>query len=137
MLKKGYNIVCKSWENDVDYYNTKVVVVKTENEARFYSEWLKLFEFRHDNLQISNLYESKGNEEYLISETKRLCKDYGVKLYEGITDDQWNSMEKEQVIDVCIERASEFAGSSEHYGFRVVSNIEVYYLEKDLVSLSF
>lgn len=131
MLKKGYNIVCTSWENDADSYNTTTTVVESLQQARFYVEWLKLFESRHDDLRISNCYTSFGNVAYLRKRTTELAEKYSIWFYETNSND-YAKMTDEEFAEMCSERLYDFADASEYYGFRVVESVSVYYSDHDI-----
>lgn len=46
-IKAGIKLEITSWENDADNYNTKSITGLTEDEAKFYIEFAKLFESRN------------------------------------------------------------------------------------------
>lgn len=125
MIKKGYNIHITSWENDGDFYNTKVKVIQTQEEAKFYLEWLNIFGSRHN---WKDRPAGLGNEMGLKydGDVMQSALAYTNELRIKYDLEVWSSVEE------FWDESCDVLGSSEFYDFRVFERAEVYYIEQDL-----
>jgi NADH:ubiquinone oxidoreductase subunit B-like Fe-S oxidoreductase len=64
VIKKGYRVTVKTWENDADNYNSGAVEGLSRPEAAFLVEFVKLFSSKNDhrNRGIGNMYEPRQSE---------------------------------------------------------------------------
>lgn len=64
IIKKGFRVTVKTWENDADNYNSGELQGLSRPEAAFLVDFVKLFSSQnnHKNRGIGNMYEPSSKE---------------------------------------------------------------------------
>ena len=103
IIKAGYRVSVKTWENDADNYNNGLVEGLTKDEAKFVVDFIKLFSSQNDhrNRGIGNMYDPDKDERLSAEEKVKAVVDshkdmlvaseaLAAFIYEGeFNDDGW------------------------------------------------
>ena len=123
IISKGYQFIVTSWENDGDYYRTKVKTVETKEEVeKLYKICYELF--RSCNNGTGGVGNSMDGEE------NQTLIDYVEKNREMFPD--LDVEDEDEIFDYFSNLAYELMGGSEHYDFRVCESVEVTYSPEDI-----
>ena len=121
VVKKGYTLTVRSWENDGDNYNTKTKTVDTIEEAKVWWDMMQLC----SGEKLGNSYDgfSKKQEKIAID----FLKDNSSILLpeQDMVDDD------EVLVDWFRDLAGELLGYSEYY-CRVMDSCKVTYSPVDI-----
>jgi len=134
MLKKGYNIIVHSWENDADYRNKEIINVgENKNHIDFYQQVLEIFKSKNNSkteINLGNTFDDEI-EEYIvpaISYIKEVAEKTGFNLSSlNFNEEDHKDNLMEYYEDWLKDFASNLLDTSEHYSFRVFDSIEVFY----------
>ena len=113
-IPQGWMIVCQSWENDADNWQTNTEYGLTEEQAKLKCDLLALL---HPDSEHSNLYEPGINElEGLANSIAEVATKYGYQLDED-TSRFWEK---------CVSRLQ--GSPSEGFYTRVAEDVKVFYV---------
>ena len=116
-IPRGYMIVCSSWENDWDHYQTNVVGVLTKESAQLKYDLLNAI----TNSGCENIYEYDALKlEPLKNAVLEVANNHG---YVIDTELGWDSFMWEEVRDL--------HGRAEFYT-RCIEDVQIYYVPFDV-----
>jgi len=140
-IKAGYQVQISSWENDMDACRTVSIDGLSEDTAKFFCEFAKLFEKSHHQPGgiAGNAYQD-GDVKWpeLTAAVKALTEKYPNALAEIWEGDSIDFDDEDAVHDALIELSYEVFGSSE-FVFRKCSGVEVFFYPEEMtpVALTF
>lgn len=132
-IPKGYQITFKTWENDADNYNTKVVEGLTEEQAKMFVEIAELHYSQHGyhSKGFGNMYEPCDKE---IEEYKQAIEIVALKHFEVLKEYFGEGLTIEDVFEWITQNITYeigLSGTSEFYT-RVLDSYSVVYVPEDV-----
>ena len=132
-LKKGYNIAVTSWENDGDYYNTKIIHTNSKSEVLFWRDWLELFSSKNtegSKEDFGNSFYEDIDFDYLAELTAQILEKHDIRLFENtVGPKEMRSLE--YASETLGDLAAKALSSSEVYMFRVFEKLEVFIITEE------
>lgn len=139
LYSKGYLIRIISWENDGDNYNTKELLLDTEQEARTVSALCNLLRSRHsvDHPSFGNMYEPSDSDikEFAVAIAavpgiKEFVKSVFPDIEEAQENPECGFGYMDSIMDILYDLG---LTGSEHYFTRVCDTVSVYRIPADVV----
>lgn len=139
LYSEGYLIRVTSWENDADNYNTKELLVDTEQEARTVSALCDLLRSRYrvDYPSFGNMYEPSDNDrqEFAVAVAavpgiKEFVKSVFPDIEEDQEDPECGFGYMDAIMDILYDLG---LTGSEHFYTRVCETVSVYHIPADVV----
>lgn len=137
-IPTGWRIEVTSWENDGDYYNTKILEGLNEDVARFYIELAHLF--GDSGIEAANACDNAEVEwDKLIPAFKAIIAKYPSalsKIWQQPDEAEIaESLSDDQIEDSIGDVAYNILGASEFYVFRVFESYRAYYFPDPIKSI--
>jgi hypothetical protein len=136
-IKAGIKLEITSWENDADNYNTKSITGLTEDEAKFYIEFAKLFKScnqQGEKEHFGNTSDLTKDQELALN--KLVCdlvKKYPLasNVYNGYG---YNEHEIDNG-DFIHNLSSDILGCCEYITFRVYDSYRAYVIPMEITEI--
>lgn len=124
IIPAGYRMSITSWENDADYYKTKILEGLSEDEVRFYAALLPLFKSGSNDAKcFGNLNEYSRRNESRLEEAQEAVNKVIEKFRGTVSDSVLDEFSEE-----CACAVGELLGFSEGYTFRVFDKMKIEYI---------
>jgi len=133
MIKKGYTLTVRSWENDADNYNTISKTVDTIEEARVWWEMMQLCRSKNvrgidkGKVYLGNSYNGFSSEQEEVA-INFLKENHNILLPNDDIEDN-----EDNLVDWFKSLAGELLGYSEYYSCRVMESCLVTYSPIDII----
>lgn len=136
VIKKGYRVSIKTWENDADNYRTEIIEGLSKEAAQFLVDFSKFFYSKNSRKDgnFGNMYEP-SDEEFdelvehvgpLIIRNFDILKEFGYSYLDKNNPEEW-------VLDIISELLYlTQGGSSQEFWSRVTDSIKVEYIPVDV-----
>lgn len=128
MMRKGYNLVVHSWENDGDFKNARTKTYENINEVKAIFESLEIFKPYHDVPHgFGNGYGDDITDEKLLA-----AMEFVNQVHNKHNMSLVFSEDKIQEFEKWVNKLHrDLMGTSEEYDYRVFDYAELYYLPED------
>ena len=125
-IRRGYQVVVTSYENDGDNYKTKTVVADTEQDALVLVALAKLLRDEFGNLYEPNDFEREQFAQAVANIPG--MKEYVYKHCPDLMNPEYGASEMDFVMDILYEMSL----SAGDYFTRACTDVEVYYVPENV-----
>ena len=137
IIKKGYRVTVKTWENDADNYKSGSIEGLSHQEAAFLVDFVKLFSSQNDrrNRGIGNMYDpSEAEREKAFERVKKVVEKHRTAVENNEEIKQYFFDEDVYFFeDVWAEYAYELTLSGGVFYTRVMDSYKVEFIPQDIV----
>lgn len=140
----GYELHVTSWENDGDMNATEILFGLTKEDTKFWIEFLKRFESKHNGGDIGKEYNfgNDANDMEVVSQHTKDILDKHPNISIALKEDLLKGVSDSDYLYETINELfglypkEEYYASEYEYFFRVVDSIKVFYIPVAIIDVT-